>query len=234
MCSDQVRALRKMGCAASTPAPEPTKLSNPHKVSDEEMQAVRKSLSDAAAKSLEAPTTRQATFKRKFDGFKAGGGSKHNVRRAKDMSPEAVAEREKINAAIAKKKADRDAELSKMNPLNRNLSRGGDLLSSGKNVLVRMPTMSLGVLARMPSRGAGLIRQLTRGSSGSSSGSFFRSFNKKQKSAKEINEERGVAEAAEGMQSGLHDHGAGEGSESRTSQSDKHARFADPGPELSA
>lgn len=222
-----------MGCAASTPAPEPTKLANPQKVSDEEMQAVRQSLSDAAAKSLEAPTTRQATFKRKFDGFKAGGGSKHNVRRAKDMRPEAVAEREKINAAIAKKKADRDAELSKMNPLNRNLSRGGDLLSSGKNVLVRMPTVSLGVLARMPSRGAGLVRQLTRGSSGSSSGSFFRSFNKNQKSAKDINE-RGAAEAAEGMQSGVHDHGAGEGSESRTSQSNKHARFADPPPELSA
>lgn len=235
-----------MGCAASTPAPEPTKLeSNPQKVSDEEMAQVRKSLAEAAEKAKEAPTTRQATFKRKFEGFKAGGGSKHNVRRAKDMSPEAVAEREKINAAISKKKADREAELAKMKPLQRSLSRGSDLGRSAKSVLTRMPTRSLEALVRMPSRGAGLVRQLTRGSSGSSgsSRSLLSSFTRKYRSAKDVNEanERAssAADAAAAMASGIHDHENAESFSKKTdaersSASGKHARFAVPAPDLAA
>ena len=107
-----------------------------------------------------------------------------------------------------------------------------------------MPTRSLEALVRMPSRGAGLVRQLTRGSSGSSgsSRSLLSSFTRKHRSAKDINEanERAsAADAAAAMASGIHDHENAESFSKKTdaersSASGKHARFAVPAPDLAA
>jgi len=118
------------------------------------MDAIRAKMAEAKAKAEETGDTGgNVAFERKFKGFKAGGGGKHEVKRAVDMSPEAVAEREAIKAAIQKKKEEREA---KMNPLMRQLSR-----SKSKG----------GGLLRSMSRKSGLSRNSTRSSSGGSSGS---------------------------------------------------------------
>ena len=95
-----------MGCGGSKPEPEPTKLESPNKVQDDEMAKIREKLAAQQAKvdAGEVPMKRSTTFKRKFKGFQAGGGGKHEVKRAVDMSPEAVAEREAIKAKIEAKK----------------------------------------------------------------------------------------------------------------------------------
>ena len=143
-----------MGCGTSQPAlPTPATIDdNLQRVSSDEMAAVRKALADAQAKAAEDPNPirKQKTFKRKFDGFKAGGGSKHDIVH-KDTSPEAVAERKIINAAIKakreasrKKREDRECQLQQMPVLKRTFS---DLVSEGArgatNLLVRMPTRGL-------------------------------------------------------------------------------------------
>ena len=117
-----------MGCAGSKPEEEvPTKT-----VADDEMAAVRAKLAEARAKedakaAEGGETAGSEPFRRKFKGFQAGGGSKHNIKRAVDMSPEAVAERERINAEIKRKREEREA---KMNPIQRQMTRAFTRTSS--------------------------------------------------------------------------------------------------------
>lgn len=230
-----------MGCGTSQPAlPTPATIDdNLQRVSSDEMAAVRKALADAQAKAAEDPNPirKQKTFKRKFDGFKAGGGSKHDIVRAKDMSPEAVAERKIINAAIKakreasrKKREDRERQLQQMPVFKRTFTQGADLVSEGArgatNLLVRMPTRGL-------ARGAGALRrQVTRvgsASGSSSSGSLFRSFTMKKKSA------RGLSAAnkpdfATANASDIHAHDNEESKthshESKSAGSKKHVGFS--------
>ena len=148
-----------MGCGASTPAEEPTKLEPQSKVSNAEMDAIRAKMAEAKAKAEETGDTGgNVAFERKFKGFKAGGGGKHEVKRAVDMSPEAVAEREAIKAAIQKKKEEREA---KMNPLMRQLTR---TKSKGGGLLRAMSRKSVSHDSSADSRGSGggLVRSLTR------------------------------------------------------------------------
>ena len=64
-----------MGCGGSKPEPEPEPTKT---VSNDEMAAIRAKL----AEKKDAPGfKKEKTFRRKFDGYKVGGGSKHNIDR---------------------------------------------------------------------------------------------------------------------------------------------------------
>lgn len=209
-----------MGCAGSKPEEEvPTKT-----VADDEMAAVRAKLAEAKAKedakaAEGGETAGSEPFRRKFKGFQAGGGSKHNIKRAVDMSPEAVAERERINAEIKRKREEREA---KMNPIQRQMTRAFTRTSSSFSSSTRS----------LKSAGSTIMRSFTRRSSGSSSGSrsFTRLLSRKFGSGKasghipasELNKPKPAPE-------GLHDHGHNdEESSKKTEKSTKSVGFAAP------
>jgi len=100
-----------MGCAGSKapePEPEPEK---PKAVDDDEMKKIREKLAASADK---GGFKKDKTFRRKFDGFKVGGGSRHNIHRSGDS-----AETEAINAKIREK----NGEAAPSNPIMRALTR---------------------------------------------------------------------------------------------------------------
>jgi hypothetical protein len=219
--------LIAMGCAGSTPAPEEaTQLANPQKVDSAEMAAVKAKLAEAKAKAEAEGGEKEGNvaFERKFKGFKAGGGGKHDVKRAKDMSPEAVAERERINAAIQKKKEEREAKLAAMNPIKRQLSRAASNASSTSS-LIRALTRGRSAGGSSSGGSSSFLRSLTR--------SMSRSFTKRSGRspsgripAEELN-----------APSGLHDHGHEDAAEESRksakgegSTSQKKVGFAAPPP----
>ena len=89
-----------MGCGGSKPEPEPEQPAEPTE-KEKEMAAIRAKLAEAKDK---GGFKKDKTFRRKFEGFKAGGGSKHTIHRA-DGSEKDKEEAEAINAKIAKKNA---------------------------------------------------------------------------------------------------------------------------------
>jgi hypothetical protein len=163
-----------MGCGASRtskpPSFQPQPASSPgKKVSSDEMAAVKAALGAAKAKQ-EADGSfndEKSSFKRKFKGYKAGGGSRHNVKRAIDRSSEADAEREAIRARMAAKKKQkqesRTSMVQKVSSLKRGMTgRFSTVVSSGGRPagLLRQMTSGLG-LSRSGRSGSMLVTRFT-------------------------------------------------------------------------
>ena len=91
-----------MGCSESKPAPTETQTASTVKnVDADEMAAIKAKLAENADK---GGYKKDKTFRRKFDGYKVGGGSKHNVHRG-GLSAEEKAEADAINAKLREKEA---------------------------------------------------------------------------------------------------------------------------------
>ena len=87
-----------MGCAASKPPPAPAPA--PNKVSDEEMAKIRAALNAAPKEHVE-----KESFKRKMNGFKAGGTGGHKIdRRGSAQMMVRQSEVERINQHVKKKR----------------------------------------------------------------------------------------------------------------------------------
>ena len=89
------------GCCGGAPPPEepppPETATDDNKVSSDEMDAIRKKLAEAKDK---GGFKKEGTFRRKFDGFKAGGSGGHKVNRV--ASAEDKAQAEAINNKLRK------------------------------------------------------------------------------------------------------------------------------------
>ena len=128
-----------MGCAGSKEPEPPPAASDPYS-----MDAVKAKLAESAD---QPGFKKDKTFKRKFNGFKVGGGSRHDVRRA--MTPEEKAEAAAINAKL---KPQTFAETLRRS-LTRSFSRKSSSDGSSGNVFRRS-----------------ISRMFTRGKSKSGSG----------------------------------------------------------------
>ena len=199
-----------MGCAASQP--EEASQPKASDVTSSEMEAVRAKLAEQKRKEEETGTTgmkRSKTFKRKFNGFQAGGGSRHDVKRHVDMSPEAVAEREAVKALMKKKQEEKEA---KMNFVERSLTRAS---RSSMN----------------------LIRSSTRASFSENSGSFSSaSTSFVRKFTRNLSRRLRSSRSSSHVPADVHNHAGEEGGEgggveppklSKKASSNKSARFAD-------